>query len=326
MIKIYSTYKTINQRSGGANNFILSLKKYFKKSGKFKFVSSINQEWAVLFMNQLWTGPGGDKKYMTISGVENLMTSHIKNSTKPKLVVRAVSLNLISFSLGIRNLIFGLWKDKQLIKLLNIADLVIFQSEYQKNIFIKAGYKNKNFEIIHNGASRVFWLNKKSKNKKLHKIRLVSMTASERKTKKHDLIAKLSIDNNFEIIHIGRWPKSVNAKNVILKGELDIQRIKKIFSNSDYFFHPAIHDPCPNVIFEAICSGLPVIYNIGPGSSKEIVGICGFGFNEKYIFQISNIARDMLSQLQENVFRERHKYLIDYSAKKYEYAIEKLFA
>lgn len=325
MIKIFSSYKTINQRSGGANNFILSLKNQLKKNGKLKFVSNINDEWSVLFMNQLWTGPGGDGKYMKISDIKNFLTSHTKNFIKPKLVVRAVSLNLISFSIGLRNLIFGYWRDKQLIKLLNIADLVIFQSEYQKKIFINAGYKGKKNIVIHNGASSLFMAEKKPIRSNFSKIRLVSMTASARETKRHDLIAKLSEDINLEIIHIGNWPKKLNSRNVILKGKLDIPEIKKIFLGSDYFFHPAIHDPCPNVIFEAICSGLPVIYNLGAGSSGEIVKSCGFGFIDSNIYEISKMARENLKALQKIVYRERYKYSIDFAAAKYENTFIKLF-
>ena len=66
-----------------------------------------------------------------------------------------------------------------------------------------------------------------------------------------------------------------------------------------YFLHTAIKDPCPNAIFEAICMGLPVIFNPAIGSSPEIVGDIGLALQENDLASTIRRARVQLLELRE---------------------------
>jgi glycosyltransferase involved in cell wall biosynthesis len=91
----------------------------------------------------------------------------------------------------------------------------------------------------------------------------------------------------------------------------------RVFADCHYFLHPAIKDPCPNSIFEAICSGMPVIYNPAPGSSTEIVGACGIPLDEDDLDGTIAVAREQLIKLKNAVIEKRVNYTIDKAANEY---------
>jgi glycosyltransferase involved in cell wall biosynthesis len=316
MIKIYLTYHFINKPWGGANNFIRALCQELMIREDFSFTNLPQDSCDVVLMNQLAAGPGGDSKKLTLKHVENF-----KKQGK-KILVRAVNLN--KHAHGIIGILIGWLEDSRTIKLLNLADFVIFQSEYQRNFFIKGGYKGINNTVIHNGAPKVTI----QKNKKTliasEPLRLISSTASSRRTKRHDLIAKLSLEENVEIRHLGRWPKKINSGNVKILGLQSSKKIKDEMKNAHYFLHTAIKDPCPNVIFEGICSGLPVIYNRDTGSSEEIVGECGIALDEANLGNTIKDARINFAKLRRKVTENQWKYSIQYSAEKYAEILKKI--
>jgi glycosyltransferase involved in cell wall biosynthesis len=316
MINVYLTYQFTNKPWGGANNFIRLLFYELNKSGDFLFANSFEESCDIVLMNQLSAGPGRNSKKIPLNQIEAL------RKHGAKIIVRAINLN--KHAHGIRSFITGWFEDRRIIKLLNLADFVIFQSQYQKEIFIQAGYKeNDNNAVIHNGASEVILQKEKKVLKESEPLRLISSSASPRRTKRHDLIAKLSLEKNIEIKHLGRWPKNVKTENVKLLGMQSNEKIRKELKNAHYFLHPAIKDPCPNVIFEAICNGIPVIYNPGAGSSEEIVGDCGIPLDEFNLGKTIEGARDNFAKLRRKVMENQWKYTIQYSAKNYAEVLKK---
>jgi len=95
-------------------------------------------------------------------------------------------------------------------------------------------------------------------------------------------------------------------------------------SNSHYFLHPAVKDPCPNTVFEAVCAGLPVVYNPGPGSSSEIVGPCGVALDESDLEQTVALARRSLDSLRATVMGQRHQYAVSNAASRYRVVFEQV--
>ena len=328
-MRIHFTYKFILEPWGGANNFMRALHAELTESGTYEFVESIDEPCDVLFMNELGTGPGGGRKNIPLRLVRKQKSRFVGLSdgkeARRKVVVRAVNLNWNSFNHGPRNLIFGKWKDRQTLALLNLADAVIFQSDYQREFFKKAGYKNKNRNfLIHNGAGNSFWSNKPSHLALGDTIKLVSSTASPRKTKRHDLIARMSLLDGVEIRHLGRWPKNLDAGNVQLLGMLPQDKMVEEMKTCHYFLHTAIKDPCPNAIFEAICMGLPVIFNPAIGSSPEIVGDIGLALQEDDLASTIRRARVQLLELREILLSKRSYYSINRTVQSYKQVFEEM--
>ncbi len=312
MLRIHFTYRHVDKPWGGANNFIRALRAYLATTGRFQLVDSPGESWDVLFMNQLAAGPADESRPLSLSEVRGLLQRYPGR----RLVVRAVNLNRHAFGLGPRNLLTGWWRDRQTVALLNLAHVVIFQSEYQKSFFARAGWTGANGVVIHNGAAPVF-AEVMPAAEPSTELRLVSSSASARATKRHDLLAALSRQSPVRMVHFGAWPQGVPQGNVRLAGTGDHRTLASHYANQDYFVHPAERDPCPNSVFEALSAGLPVIYNPAPGSSAEIVGDCGIALREGDLASTLAEARARREELRTRVLSRRKQWSIGTAAGRY---------
>jgi glycosyltransferase involved in cell wall biosynthesis len=315
LIRIHFTYRHVLKPWGGANNFISALNRNLAASGQFTIVDDVGEPLDILFMNQLGKGPAsaGARPWRPRE-VRALLSS---KSARPRLVVRAVNLNRHAFRMGPRNFLFGRPEDKRTLELLNMADLVIFQSEYQLGFFREAGYSGNSHSVVHNGADARYWVDVPRVPAVDGPLRLVSTTASPRETKCHGIIAAFSRLPGVEVEHFGAWPDDIDPGAVQRFGTRPPEDIVPAFSRAHYMLHPAIKDPCPNSIFEGVCAGLPVIYNPGPGSSREIVGECGIALDAADPGRTAAEARARLAELRATVLAKRASYAIDHAANRY---------
>jgi len=322
-IRIHFTYKHIDKPWGGANNFIRALNIELSNSEKYNLIDSINEDCDIIFMNQLGAGPGNNGEVLSLKDIYKIKKEF---GDSKKIVVRAVNLNWHAHNHGLRNFFWGRRQDKRTVALLNLADVAIFQSDYQRSFFIKAGYKKTNSNVvIHNGADKSFWCdNPICPYINNGVLKLISSTASPRKTKRHDLIAKLSMLNGVEIMHLGAWPKDIDSGKVNLLGTLSREKMVEKMKQCHYFLHTAIKDPCPNAIFEAICMGLPVIYNPDIGSSAEIVADNGLPLDVSNLKDTVDQARSKLQELHKVVLLNRSNYKIKSATKEYTKIFEEL--
>ena len=72
----------------------------------------------------------------------------------------------------------------------------------------------------------------------------------------------------------GRFDQVVERPNVIRLGHLDRDAMAAMMRSCDLFLNLSENDPCPNVVIEALASGLPVLYR-NSGGVPELVGDCG---------------------------------------------------
>ena len=300
---------------GFVNSFIKSLYSALQQTGQIEFAGNIEDDYEILFLDEFKTGVRSDSLGKNFSReFRKYMKVRTETAGRKKIVVRAINLKQNSRRYGF---LYRL-EDNRKIKLLNSADMVIFQSHFQKNFFVKYGYKCKNNTVIHNGADNVIfndngsvlWDGKE-------KLKIISCTMSGHSTKRHDLIAKVSLCRGVEVSHIGRWPDSEDKKNVKLLGIFGRENIADAFRSSHIFLHTAVKDPCPSVIFEAICCGLPVIYNDSIGSSKEIVQNNGLPINEGNPQETIEHVKKNYYELKENIKNSRDYYSIARVADQY---------
>jgi glycosyltransferase involved in cell wall biosynthesis len=318
MIRIHFTYRHVDKPWGGANNFVRALRGALQESGEFTLVDDPEAASDIVFMNQLGTGPGGQGRTMTIEAVRRL------RAAGRQIVVRAVNLNWHAFRLGPKNLTIGWWNDRKTVQLLNMADLVIFQSAYQQGVFVRAGYRGTRSVVIHNGAPRDFWIPEPAVLPIDGPLRIVSSTASARASKRHDLISRMSECDGVEVTHLGAWPESVPRQRVRCLGMLERSAMVQELSLNHAFLHTAVKDPCPNAVFEALCAGLPVIYNPGPGSSAEIVRGCGLPLVVDDPSATVEHLRNSLPALRTHLLAERGRCSIGYAAARYREEFERL--
>jgi hypothetical protein len=329
VIRVHFSYRHVDKPWGGANNFIRALHDDLRSNDRFRIVGSMDDDCDILFMNQLAAGPGGDGKPISLRRVRELALRPSGNqghasAHRRKLVVRAVNLNRHAFPLGPRNLTVGWWQDRRTVALLNMADAAIFQSAYQREFFIKAGYRQGNDVVIHNGAADSFWMHLPVHAPLGERLRLISSTASPRASKRHDLIARLSLVTGVEVSHLGAWPEGLDPAKVRLLGMQTREQMIAALSEHHVFLHPAVKDPCPNTVFEAVSAGLPVLYHPGPGSSAEIVGPCGLGLDESDLAATVARVRSELPALRAAVLAERQRFAIGHAAVRYREVFERV--
>lgn len=313
-MRIYLNHRPVSKPWGGANNFIRTLYEALRCSEQFEFAENIEDDYDILFLNEFKIGTSTLPKESLSKRLKKFKKIRKESDRKKKIVVRAVNLKRHSQRFGFQHI----FEDAAKIKLLNTADMVIFQSNYQKGFFTKYGYKGKNNVVIHNGAdTSVFNEDGSAVWDGGGKLRIVSSSIAVRRTKRHDLIAKVSECDEVEVSHIGNWPDSIDKKNVKLLGLLECKDIAAVLKGSHVFLHPAVKDPCPNVISEAICCGLPVIYNDEISSSKEIVQDNGLPINEKNVEETIRQVKDCYHKLKENVKQTRSYYSINRAADEY---------
>lgn len=311
-LKIYFGYKTLSKPLGGANSFLRALNNLILKSNNFQIINDISNVPDIIFLNQLNKGGGTEEKHK----VKEIL--YLK-SLYPncKIVTRAVNLKSHSHGLGFRSFYRNYIEDKNTINLTNLSDFVIFQSEYQLNFFKEKGFCSPLYKVMHNGADVKFLKIKRDKKYIKNSVNLISSTASPRASKKHDLILELSKIKNVKITHFGRWPKNLPSNNIKLMGVCTHEKMCKQLALAHGFVHTAIKDPCPNSVFEALASGLPVLYNDGVGSSKEIVQNYGLPLN------FSNLKNSMdkfiqnYDKLSYELEKNRTKFSINFAGKKY---------
>jgi glycosyltransferase involved in cell wall biosynthesis len=313
MLRIYFGYQTIQAPWGGANSFIRTLQNNLMKSDSdIEIVTDIRADFDIFFMNQLSSGPFNDSMKWSIEAVKKITRKEKSALPRRRLVVRCVNLSSnVEINTGLITKTKGYLNDRKVIALINIADLVIFQSEYQREVFLNIGCKPKKSRLIYNAVDQSFF--KKNLKYAPYKgvLKLVSSSFSDRYIKRHDLIAKVSTLPNVEIIFFGNWPKNIPSWNVDLRGVQDAKEICRTFSRCHYFFHPGIKEACPNVVIEAMAMGLPIIFNNEKGATSEVVDDAGIGFYEELLQDAIELARFELDQRRKNVILRRDLFTLD---------------
>ena len=317
--RIFFTYKHISEPWGGTNNFVRSLHSEIINQGDFEFAGSLEDDYDIVFMNQLALGPGNGSRKIELDRIKTIKNWARQCGSPRRLIVRAVNLKQHSDRPGIRAYLSYLSRraqDGEIIDLLHLADLVIFQSNYQKSVFSKYGYRGTKDTVIHNGADHAFLGHAIHPKPMSRTIRFVS-SGTNRFSKRHDLIAALSEIPGVEVIHLGGWPDNVRTRKVVCKGMVTSKEMVEVYRDAHYFFFPAVLDMCPNSVVEAISVGLPVIYNPGPGSSREIVGDNGMSLDEDDLAATVEEARDRYASLVDNVRKNQGYYSITRASSEY---------
>jgi glycosyltransferase involved in cell wall biosynthesis len=79
---------------------------------------------------------------------------------------------------------------------------------------------------------------------------------------------------DFTFVLCGRFDAVASRPNVVRLGHLPRQQMAEALRSCDVFLNLSENDPCPNVVLEALASGLPVLYR-DSGGVPELVADCG---------------------------------------------------
>lgn len=269
-IKIYIHYNITDKPWGGGNSFLKAFRDYIRnhKKDHYKVVNKITKDCDIFFMNGGHKGQGVYLDLAEIKEIKNKKRLFQKN--KRKIIYRLD---------GAR---YKYIKEKSVMdelqyEALQYSDFVIFQSQECLESFAELGYNKNNYVTIHNGVNQqIFNTYNKSFWDKKEKLKVFSCNWSANLHKGYKTIAKFSENENVESHFVGRWNNEVDPKNVKILPPMEQKELANYYKKCDVFLHPAQNDPCPNVVLEAMSSGLPVIYH-NSGGTPEIAskyGIC----------------------------------------------------
>jgi hypothetical protein len=270
---IYFTYHHVEKPWGGANNFMRAFRGTIQETGEFTILDAPSPDCDILFMNQLGRGPAQGSGHYSLNEIKAM------RGPKTRLIVRAINLRRHNPGYTLRTFFKNKRQDSKSLTLLHMADHVIFQSQYQKDMFMEYGYEGTSWSIIHNGAAAAFSPGEASSPLD-GTLRILSCSFSKGLSKGHSLMARLSQCEGVELHYVGTWPDDVSPADIHLHGVLSAPEIAALLKTVHYFFHPAVQDICPNVVCEALASGLPVIYNPKPGGTIELAVPTGIALTE----------------------------------------------
>ncbi len=181
--------------------------------------------------------------------------------------------------------------DKTIKEINKSADLTIHQSKFSiklwsgklKNIFNRQEIINSsNSVLINNGVDRNLFNPKGNRFNLAGKWKILHVSASSNPNKGLINVIEMAeiFKRNpaFQFYLIGDQINDPICgsdikyyENIHYLGKIaDRKKIAKYFRSSNIFFYPSINDCSPNVILEALASGLPVI-TVDSGGNKELV-------------------------------------------------------
>jgi glycosyltransferase involved in cell wall biosynthesis len=158
-----------------------------------------------------------------------------------------------------------------------LADLTIFQSAYSKlSTTKKFRVVSHDGPIIHNPVDLALFTTEGEKLRLTPgrpAVACASWSTNRGKgTRDVDRLAAAHPDVDFVLC--GRFEGLSLRNNLLYLGHVSRRDIARAFRSCDVLLNLSENDPAPNVVIEALASGLPVLYRDSGGVS-ELVGDCG---------------------------------------------------
>ena len=156
-----------------------------------------------------------------------------------------------------------------------IADGVIFQSDYSRSSNIALGMRPARSTVVHNAARDDIFFRPPARTPRTGKVHIVISSWSPHPNKGFDVYSH--IDSNldfdrFEVTFIGKSP--VAFKRITCIPPQESSALAGMLRSGDLFLTASRHESCSNAILEAIACGLPVLA-LRSGSSPELVAGAG---------------------------------------------------
>jgi glycosyltransferase involved in cell wall biosynthesis len=256
---------------GGSSTFLRNFQEYLKREN-IDHTTDMDEEYDVLFVNS-WTVP-----YHTI-------LKHKKRLPQLRVVHR---IDGSAQDYGRHDGADWLQRDVNF-----LADATIFQSDYSRHSTQqKYHLVEQDGPIIYNPVDTEHY--KPSKERRSDKKRVMSAIWSPNPRKGAWRLPALAQANpDIEFVFIGNTKFNKIPANLCQMEAMTHPELAKALRSGDVFINLSENDPCPNIVLEAMASGLPVLY-VPSGGVPELVGDAGLPFMPEGDF------RPALNHLLEN--------------------------
>jgi len=292
MKKVYFVYETTTEPYGGINSFNLALQRAMVADMDQGFAPSIKPwESDLIFLSAASRGPtpsGRDRKIYPWQ-LQNLQSGlglydprgfFSPHNTRP-MVHR---LDGLTARYGRQD---GKPYDHLQIALNRLARRTIFQSQFCLDSFRGSTGAGPGDHIIPNGVDGQLFPFKKRSAPGI-RIHLMAASWSSNPHKGHAACALLSTLPGVTMTFFGRWPATLHRELVDIKPPLPQAEMARAYSFADAYVHMAQNDPAPNVVTEALATGLPVLYYHSGGTGEIVKG-------ERYGIGVANTQKETLA-------------------------------
>ena len=297
MKTILFTLKPLNESFGGGNFFVKNLSDYLK-SKKYNIVYELQQNIDIIFIIDPRKNKSNNFKYQEI-------IEYKKNNPKVKIIHRVNENDMKrEKSINIEPL---------LIETMKIADLVVFVSKWMQDYYIKKYNLNINSKYIINGCDRKIFYPLKDKNLSFNnkKIKIVTHHFSSNYLKGFHIyneIDKLLNNNkNFEFTFIGNYHEGYKPKNIKIIKPCNGKELADKLRKFDIYLTATQYEPGAMHYLEGISCGLPVLFCINGGGTKEVC--CKFGEEFKDIKTFQEKLQKIINNYQDYYNKIDYNYM-----------------
>ncbi len=309
-MKIYIHYDITHQPWGGINSFLRAMKETLLQRNYYE------AEPYKADIILIAASSAGINKSISFKEILNLRWLRY-NKFFPLIKKRQYPLIVHRLD-GLRTFYAGKHEpsDDLQLKLSKLADHIIFQSQYSLQNFRAFGYNKNNYHIIYNGTNTTVFSFKFRKLEKNRKIKIIASSWSNNIHKGFNTISSISLLDSVEVTFVGNWNSNVPPNKVKIIKPVDYFTLAKLFHENDVFLHAAQNDPCPNVVVEAMATGLPVLYN-NSGGTPEIAHQYGIALQPNNFLDTLLELQNKYDNFVEKLQRDHYTFDINYVVNEY---------
>lgn len=163
----------------------------------------------------------------------------------------------------------------------NLATIMVFQSQWAKHIC--APITGDKGVVISNGVDTNIFHPREEAKQEDEPATFIYVKYSRNECKRFEEAQALFREyarahKDARFIIVGRYADELvrynmgffNDEHIEYRGVLDPYALADAYREADVFLFPSFGDACPNVVLEAMATGLPVVYN-GWGGTQELV-------------------------------------------------------
>ncbi|MSR78244.1 MAG: glycosyltransferase [Candidatus Omnitrophica bacterium] len=265
-MRLHVLYQAIENPWGGSNTFFRNFIREAQKDSSIEMTKKPEQADMVLTAGH-YRGPG---KFLKTLELRNIRSGRPlwhpwglwNHKKKTKIVFRVDGLRKV-YAEG------TVPADEVLLRHLSYADGIIYQSRFSRQCFdAVSAARQKLVAVIPNGTNREVFFATPKPHDFSKGVRLISNGWSTNPRKGFKTIAAFSLLRNVTVQHIGRWPEGITSEKVELLGVKKENEIGDLLRRAHFFLFPSENEACPNVVVEALASGLPILYHPSGGTAE----------------------------------------------------------
>ena len=242
------------QSRGGMYSFIHNFTNYLE-SHSIPYTDDINEQYAILFVNSFMVDYG--------------LIKHVKQRLGQVKVVQRVDGSARDYGRTDD-------ADDRQARVNMLADITIFQSNYGKySTTQKFKVITQDGPVIYNPVDTNLFSPDGEKLDFPYRVKVCHVTFSTNPKKGIREVYEVAQANpDIDFILCGRYEDLPQIPNIHFLGHLGREELARVMRSCTLLMFFSENEACPNVVLEALASGLPILYK-DSGATSEVVGKCG---------------------------------------------------